>query len=485
MKWALSIAVLAGSLLSSSVTRAEPELTSAALRELIPYDLDGERTTQALSVLRAEGRTVASSKRREELAFMRAVALSDLWVIARATGREGLEKRVATSLGVEPAAVAQTLDAELATVDSKVVSDVVADARQAVRMAQGTPTNTSAGFGVRSQALFLSRVTGALGNSTDGRENVTRLSKLADDPCPQLNDSCAPLYRTFERTGRQAIHALVLASSARKALESGAQDPFVVAMEGTIESQGRALSSVMLQPNVRLPQAQSRVHASPAGADEAPDLLVLVAEDRVEYAFLPRVRVDDNGQVVLDQSAQPAFPALAQVKLEGTFAPFVRPIEGVVTALRSLREKFPSARVAVGGAPEIKGHMIARTLLSAQSAGFSELSLLGANPEGELRSVGLELVGALHASEVGPREVSVVVRLGGFSVKRAGPTVTIPRLKQENGFVFDFESLLTQARPAQAKSAKLTFMSDVAAATLTEAAFLMAPAHQTLTVVLP
>jgi|GEM_PF-4990850 len=484
MKWVLSAAALAGCLLASDVSQAQPALTSTALSALIPYDLDGDRTTQALSVLRAEQRTVASSKRRGELAFMRAVALSDLWVIARATGRPELEKRVAESLGVEPGAVAQTLDGELAAVDSQVVSDVVADARQAVRMTQGTPTNTALGFGVRSQALFLSRVTNALGNSADARENVTRLAGLADDPCPQLTDACAPVYRTFERSGRQAVHALALASGAKRAADLGAQDPFVVAMQSTIEGQERALKSVTLQPNVRLPQVQSRVHASPAGGDAAPDLLVLVAEDRIEYAFLPLVRVDDQGAVVLAESTQPVFPELAQVKLEGTFAPFVRPIDSLVSALRVLHEKFPSAKVAVGGAPEIKAHMMARALLSAQSAGFSELALLGANADGELRSVDLELVGALKADAVGPREVSVVLRLGGFSVKRMGPTVTIPRLKLENGFVFDFESL-ARARPRETKSAKLTFMSDVATETLTETAFLMAPSNQALTMVLP
>jgi hypothetical protein len=197
------------------------------------------------------------------------------------------------------------------------------------------------------------------------------------------------------------------------------------------------------------------------------------------------VRVDDEGQVRLDESDQPTFPTLADVKLEGTFAPFVRPIDGVVKALTALRQRFPSARVAVGGAPGIKAHMIARTLLSAQAAGFGQLAMVGASPEGDLRTVGLEIVGALKAGEVGPRELSVVVRLGGFTVKRAGPSMTIPRVKNENGFAFDFASLIDRAKPKQAKSAKLTFMSDVTAETLTEAAFLMAPANQALTVVLP
>ena len=495
MKWALSAAVFAGSLLSSSLLHAqaatparEPssETASAALRALVPYDLDGERTIQALSMMRAEARTLASGKRREELTFMRAVALSDLWVIARATGRDALEAKVAQSLGVERSAVPGALDSELAAVDHGVVRDVVGDARQAVRMTEGAASAPAdaKGFGSRTQALVLGRVVKAVEKSADARENAGRLSELADDPCPQVN-TCGPLYKNFDKVGRRAVNALVLASKAVKTLDRNGQDPFVMAMASAFETQGRALTTITLQPNVLLPKAQSRVTATQGAAGEVPDVLVLVSEGRVEYAFMPRVRVNDEGEVTLDESDKPTFPMMSEVKIEGTYPPFVRPIEGVVTALAELQKRFPSARLAVGATPDIKGHLVARTLLSAQSAGFTRLAMVGANPEGELRTVGLELVGALHASEVGPRELSVVVRLGGFSVKRQGPTVTIPRVKNENGFVFDFASLLESTRPGNAKSAKLTFMSDVAAATLTEAAFMVAPTNQKLTVVLP
>lgn len=495
MKWALPAAFFASSLLSSTIIEAQatapareasPETSSAVLSALVPYDLDGERTIQALSVMRGEARLLASGKRREELNFMRAVALSDLWVIARVTGRDALEALVAQSLGVERAAVPAALDTELAAVDRGVVRDVVGDARQAVRMTQGAPQASADanGFGLRSQSLLLGRVIAAVEKSADAREHAARLSALAEDPCPQAS-ACGPLYKNFDKSGRQAVHALVLASKAVKALDHGGQDPFVMAMVSTFASQARALKTIMLQPNVLLPKAQTRVHATQGAPGNVPDVLVLVSEGRVEYAFTPRVRVDDDGEVGLDESDQPTFPALAEVKIEGTFAPFVRPIDGVVKALAELHKRFPSARVAVGATPEIKAHMVARTLLSAQAAGFTQLAMVGANSEGELRTVELELVGALRASEVGPRELSVVVRLGGFSVKRQGPTVSIPRLKNENGFVFDFASLTSSVRPGNAKSAKLTFMSDVAAETVTEAAFLVAPTNKTLTMVLP
>ncbi len=496
MKWALPLALLAGTALSSltplEVAAQAPEEqlplpgTGAPLSALVPYDLDGDRTIQALSLMRAEAKLLASGKRREELSFVRALALSDLWIIAQVTDRAGLRKQIADSLGVEPGQVVAVLEQELAAVDRDVVQDVVGDARKALRMTReaGPAQAGDKHFGLRSQALFLHRVLESVQGSADARENVRRLAPLAGDPCPQL-DACAPLYKNFERAGRRAIHALVLSSKAARAFENQPQDPFVMALSDTLAARDRSLKTITLQPNVRLQQAATRLGATEAGAGQVPDLLVLVAEDRIEYAFAPRVRVDDDGEVKLDESDQPAFPALAEVKLEGTFAPFVRPIDGLVKALRPLHQHFPSAKVAVGAAPGIKAHMIARSLLSAQAAGFSELALLGATPEGDLRTAGLEIVGALRASEVGPRELSVVVRLGGFSVKRAGPTMSIPRIKNEDGFSFDFASLIERAKPEQAKSTKLTFMSDVAAETLTEAVFLVAPRNKALTVVLP
>ncbi len=485
MKWAISLAAVAGFTLSSPVL-AEAPGEAHDLGALVPYDLDGSRTIKALQVMNSEAKLLANGQRKQELAFMRAMALSDLWVIARATHREALEKQIADSLGVEPAVAPRELDAALVAVDHAVVHDIVSDAREAVRMTQGAEPLDVNARGPRSESLYLSRVLDAVGNSADPRTNIPRLQALAKDPCEQANaPSCTPLYRDFDQAGRKAINALVRASKAVSVFERESEDPFVMAMSPTLSSQTRALSSITLQPNARLPQAMTRLQAVESGSAEAPDLIVMIAHDRVEYAFMPRVRIDDTFAVVLEKGDEPSFPTMASVKIEDSFAPFVRPIDAVVKAMSALRARFPSARVAVGAAPDIKAHVIARTFLSAQSAGFEKLSLLAATPEGEMRNVEVEVVGALRAAEVGPRDLSVVVRLGGFTVKRAGPSVTIPRVKNESGFEFDFESLRTSAQPRKAKSAKLTFMSDVPAKTLAEAAFMVAPQDRTLTVVLP
>jgi hypothetical protein len=269
-----------------------------------------------------------------------------------------------------------------------------------------------------------------------------------------------------------------------RTFEREARDPFVMAMRATLDKHLATVHGAELAPNVRLAQAASRAHATQTGAPGAPDILVLVAHDRVEYAFTPRVRVSD-GQARLTSIGEPVLPAMAHVKIGGTFSPFVRPIDEVVTALKVLHQRAPEARVAVGASPDLPSHVWARTFLSAQAAGFDQLAMLGVSQAGDLRSVAVEVVGPLRAAEVGPREVNVTVRLGGFSVKRAGPTVTIPRVRGDAGFAFDFDGLLESARPKEAKSAKITFMSDVAAKTLAETAFLMAEGARTLTVVLP
>lgn len=484
MKWALSLAVAAGVTLSTSAFAQAPATND--LNDLVPYDLDGSRTLKALQGMSQEAQSLASGKRKEELAFVRAVALSDLWVIARATQREGLEKQVAESLGVEPAQTARELEAALVAVDHDVVRDIVRDAREAVRMAEGSAPVDAGARGPRSESLFLSRITGAVSRNADPRANINQLERFGSDPCEQANaPSCGELYRDFDLAGRKAIHALVRAAKAPAVFQRESKDPFVIAMEPVLTAQTRALSSITLQPNARLSQAMTRLQAVESGSAEAPDLLVLVSHGRIEYAFMPRVRINDVGAVVIEKSDAPSFPSMASVKFEDNFAPFVRPIDVVVQALRSLHERFPSARVAVGGAPDLKAHVLARTFLSAQSAGFEKLSMLAATPAGEMRNVNVEIIGALRAADVGPRDLSVVVRLGGFTVKQAGPSVTIPRVRNEGGFEFDYEGLRSNAQPRKAKSTKLTFMSDVTAKTLSETAFMVAPQNHTLTVVLP
>ncbi len=485
MKWALSLAALAGLSLSSQAL-AEAPAGAQDFGALVPYDLDGSRTVDALRTLRAESDKLPSGQRKQELTFMRTLALSDLWVIARATHREALEKQVAENLGVEPSAAPRTLDAALAQLDSPVVHDIVSDAREAVRMTQGELPLSSSARGPRSESLYLSRVLDAIGNNSDPRANIPRLEGLASDPCEQPKAAtCTPLYQDFDRAGRKAIHALARASEAVSVFQRESQDPFVVAMGPTHTTQTRALSSITLQPNTRLPQAMTRLQAVEGGSADAPDLLLLIGHDSVEYAFMPRVRIDDAFHVVLEKGDEPSFPNMGSVKFESSFAPFVRPIDSVVQTLKTLNARFPSARVAVGAVPETKSHIIARTLLSAKSAGFDKLSLLAATPAGEMRNVEVEVVAALQAGDVGPRDLSVVVRLGGFTVKRAGPSVTIPRVKSDSGFAFDFEALRSSAQPRKAKTSKLTFMSDVPAQTLAEAAFMIAPQDRTLTVVLP
>jgi hypothetical protein len=213
---------------------------------------------------------------------------------------------------------------------------------------------------------------------------------------------------------------------------------------------------------------------------------MFVDAGHAEIGFVPRVHVSDAGSLALYARGEPMLPATQSVSFPATFPAFVKSVPELVTALTPLVAQVPSATLSIAAAPETPAHLWARALLSAQAASFPHIAMLGVDADGVMRSLEVEVVSSLRAAEVGPRDINVVVRLGGFTVKRTGPVVTIPRVKKDDGlFAFDFNGLVQNAQPKDAKSAKLTFMSDVAAETLAETAFSVAPPQSALTVVLP
>ena len=481
------ILALMGALFSADArsVRADEDGPRKALEALVPYDLEGSRTLDALTVLRDQAALKSDARQKRELNFVRAVALSDLWLIGQQSQNVNLLDGVAKAAGVARSEVEAVLTRSLADINDKVVADIVLDTRHALLATSQEQANAvellKHPVGLRSEAVFVHAVSEAL-NKPDALE---ALSTLGSDPCAG-NAACEPLVAPFDAQGRKAISALDNGLRALAHLRASlSHDPFVEAMSQRLEQDGAALAKADLKPSTRLQSAKSRAHATQLGSREAPDLVVLVSEGRAQLGFVPRVHVTSDGKVALHARGTPMLPATSEVNFSPTFPAFVKSVPELMAALTPLLSQAPDARVAIAAAPDAPAHLWARALLSAQAARFPHIAMLGVDGEGVMRSLEVEVVSSLRAAEVGPRDLNVVVRLGGFTVKQAGPTVTIPRVKKEDGFAFDFHTLLQNAKPANAKSAKLTFMSDVAADTLGETAFSVAPTAAALTVVLP
>ncbi len=478
---------LVGALVGAGVSQAHAEGSPRdSLAALVPYDLEGTRTLQALTLLRDQIPLTTDVREKRELEFVRAIALSDLWLIGQHAENAGLLDGVSKAAGVARADVPEHLAHALEQIDDPVVGDIVRDARYALRASSSqrdhSATLLKPPMGLRSEAVFVHAIAQAAAVSGG---NVAALANLATDPCANKSE-CNALYAPFDAQGRKAVRALSNGLSALTHLRAAMHsDPFVEAVARNIEHDASTLGAVELAPSTRLSATDTRAHATQQGSTAAPDIVMFVSAGRAEIAFAPRVHVTKEGKVALHALGAPMLPSTQEVLFSATFPAFVKTVPELVTALTPLFAQAPNAKVSIAAAADAPAHLWARALLSAQAVRFPHIAMLGIDSDGVMRSLEVEIVSSLRAAEVGPRDLNVVVRLGGFTVKQAGPIVTIPRVKKDDGFAFDFDSLLQNANPKAAKSAKLTFMSDVAADTLAETAFSVAPTTTALTVVLP
>jgi len=469
----------------ASEVRAQ-DTKKTPLEALLPYDTEGNRTLQAIADLRVAMEAEPNARHKRELGFVRAMALVDLWLIGQQSQNVRLLDGVAEAAGAPRSEVPAALRTAINQASEPVVGDIVRDARMALLLTDPHRANnaelTRGPMGLRSEAVFVRSVARAL----SAEKAIESLAGLGHDPCP-AQTSCTGVYAPFDATGRRAIeaveHALAAAERLKVALD---HDPFLQALRAQFEQDRTALKGADFGPSARLSPSSGRAHETQLGSTTAPDLVMFVDAGHAELAFVPRVRVSEAGSLALYSRGEPMLPATQSVSLPATFPAFVKIVPELVTALLPLVAQVPDATLSIAAAPETPAHLWARALLSAQSARFLHIAMLGVDTEGVMRSLEVEVVSSLRAAEVGPRDINVVVRLGGFTVKRAGPAVTIPRVKKDDGlFVFDFDGLLQNAQPKGARSAKLTFMSDVAAETLAETAFSLAPPQSALTVILP
>jgi hypothetical protein len=466
-------------------SRADANAIREALENLVPYDLEGTSTLDALAALAVRIEKEKDPRTRRDLGFVRAVALTDIWILANKAGSRAALTRVAQALAVAPEAIPRVLLATLEGVRDPIVQDIVRDSRAALLLSwpEATDKVPFRPIGPRTSVLYVDAVLAAFGPD---KHPVPTLASMAEDPCPDMA-KCAELYRVFQAQGRRAIRAVETALQVLPVLRDDvtARDPFVQAIAPRIEANAVLLPGLELAPSVQLERADERLHRTSHGTALTPELVAFVGTGKLEVAFVPRVRVTPSGKLELFARGEPMLPAVREIKLGSSFPLIVRSVDEIVSGLTPLHEQAQDARIGIAARPDSPAHLWARALLSAKASGFSRIAMLGLGTDGSLRCQDVEVVSSLHAAEVGPMDLNVMIRLGGFTVSRGGPSISLPRLKGETGFSFDYSGLASSVRPGSAKTTKLTFMSDVAAQTLAETAFMIAPRSNPLTVVLP
>ncbi len=433
-----------------------PEELLSARRELASYDRSGGtlRTVRALHEL--AGRTLPGANQREAR-FLRAVAATDLLLIARSRRDPSIHAEVARTLGLLPEALHSALERELAELEVGAYAEVARECRWSLGvLARGAdPAVLRDGTGTRRDVLYVSAVVDALGQP-DEIARVARLGREVDAGEPAA----------FTAEGMRAIAALREANDALARLEhvEGA-DPFAAALAAIVAVDGAVLRTAELRPPVALPR---ELGARASGGDlSRAELIVIVRSRAIEYAYAPSVRVRGGG-VELVHRGEPALPSFASIPLADDGRAAVAPYESLVPRLAALRAPLgEGARVGITAEDEVAALTVSRVILTMTRAELGLPDLIARGEAGEARSIPIELV----TGEDVDADLALFVRLGGYTLRRGPRSLDIPRVRDASGLRFDTDTLERSARAAHASTAALRYMGVVGWGTVLEAAF--------------
>jgi hypothetical protein len=166
-----------------------------------------------------------------------------------------------------------------------------------------------------------------------------------------------------------------------------------------------------------------------------------------------------------------------------TFAPSIRPISELAASLEAAIGEHRDVSVALGATPDAPAHLIARVLHSVRGAGAHAAWLLARSQDGAAMAVPMEVVTTEDPTK--PASLYLRIRLGGYTVKMGNQEGDIPRVKLEDGWRFDLASLDAAVAGRTVNTAEVSFMGDLAAQHLVEAAFRVAPENNALRLVIP
>jgi hypothetical protein len=338
-----------------------------------------------------------------------------------------------------------------------------------------------AAAGSQRDLWLLHAVGKALDHASD-LEALRALAPLGSDPC---SATCPAPFERVAAAVRPSVAAFMEAGHALARLRAAAAagDPLAAVAAADRDALAAKLNARSLLLPPQLPEAAgwTRPDGSPLAA--TPELLVLVGERGVRYAFALRARLDERGALELFSRGEPVWPHLASLPFARELRPYIEPLPELVAFIQRAQQGAPLV-AAIGVEPDTNAHALAHVLASWKRAGASGELLLSAAGNRQGRAQAVQLWSDADGGPEAP--LGMRVRLGGYSLKQGqAPTLDIPRVHTELGWRFDLARLEAQARTQRYPSARVSFMADVAAEDLIAAVLQLAPASDTLAIALP
>lgn len=467
----LRFAILVAILSFSSVASAQDPALAAARAALSTYDLEGPTTLVALrdlGPLVAQGGASATEAR-----YLRAIAGADLYTLSVALADDALAARVADALGVGADSLDSHLRGELAAVRTGIYRRSALDELALLDIASafehGDLRSIAAAHGTRSDALLVL----ALANAAGSVEGLGAIP-----------DAAAPLFPA-DRDASAAVAAIQLASAARGRAMAAARlgDPWLASLTYRLTAAMATLVALELHPRVAVPA--TLVRSTDAAAGGAADVVVAFGADAVSFGCAPIVTVPD-GAAVATRTVSPGghcavLPEVQRIPL-GTLGAVPRSIDALRDALTA-GELGGARSIVIAPAADAPLHVLVRTLLTLAAAGITPTHLALRAADGTLASTPIRVV---HQAELGPIDLSVHLRLGGYTVQRGrGREVSIPRVRGASGLEFDRAGLDRTMRERPPASVAIDGMTNVLASDVVETARLAEASGASVTLVLP
>ncbi len=413
------------------------------------YDVRPEGTP---AVIRALGQLVGEGPQAGEARFLRAIATTDLLIIARRRRDPALTERRAAAFGVEPDALAGALRTELEALRTEPYLATVDDALSALAPDEGLAIPPAGTDHTRQQATFFMRVLDQLLRARDATRVLVDLAVA--DPCGEARE-CAPPHGHFGPRGRRAIAGMTALHALLRSIERTAElgDPFTAALAREVLVDTVVLRSISLAPRDFATSVRP-VAAPTEGAPLDVDAVVVIGRDRVRAGWAPEVSWDREGRPSV-MADGPLLGSREEVSFPLPAAPGVGAIpELAVHVGLALRG---ASRVALMVEPGVEAHLLSRVLVSLEEAGERPGLLAVATADGSARGVAFERAAGEEST------VGVFVRLGGFSAWQPGQHVSLPRQRTAEGWAFDFEGLRLATVARARHQVSVRFMGTVAA----------------------
>lgn len=454
---------------SSSLALAQGSALASARSSLVRYDTAGDGT---LATLRSLGPVAAgSSGDAAEARYLRAIAGSDLHVVALVSGDSALDARLAQALGATPEGLGAELRTELrgaraglyrAPVDEELA---LLDAVERFGTGELPRTHTSP----RLAALF------ALGASAHA-ESAAELAAL-----PAATDASPPAG--LDASTQHAIATLrdAIASSDRASRAARDGDPLLASIAPRLDAARTRLAGATLRV---APAPSADVAAAEADAPAgAPDVLLTVSDTSISVACAARVRIVDATHVESSPVASGCPREALTLAVPASLPTVPQAIDAWVTALGALGLETGHV-IAIAPTEHAPLHVVTRLIRSLDHAHLTPSVFALRRADGSLASTAFTLGAA--ADTAAP--LTIHVRLGGYAIGRAhGHDGNLPRIRGASGLAFDHAGLATLASTEAASGSAVAVdgMGTVPAVEVARAIRTLASSGARVTLALP